>query len=121
MNRNRDILQECDDRIEQCGEEIKGHEAALEEIRNSLDAISKELNESQALSLTIAANERIRRTRREIAAIKGKIEAFDMEEAARARRQFDTKYLAEKRREADMESEVRDIISKKVNLSTSAD
>lgn len=105
-NRGRDVLQECDDKIEQRGLEIQEQETALEEIRNALDEINKELHESQALALTIAANERIRRTRREIAAIKGKIEAFDMEEAARARRQFDTKYLAEKRREADLEAEV---------------
>ena len=49
----------------------------------------------------------IRKLRRIIAADKEKIESFDMEEAAKARRQFDEKYAAEKKREADMEAEVR--------------
>ena len=71
-----------------------------------MHAIDKEIAESGSNNSKIRDNLRIREMRREIERIKEKIESFDLEEAAKARRQFDTKYASEKKRQSDMESEV---------------
>jgi hypothetical protein len=66
----------------------------------------KEIHESDSFLTNLRENERLRRLRKSIDENKVKIDAFDMEEAARARRQFDDKYAVEKKREGDMEAEV---------------
>lgn len=71
-----------------------------------MHAIDKEIAESGSNNSKIRDNLRIREMRREIEKIQEKIESFDLEEAAKARRQFDTKYASEKKRQSDMESEV---------------
>lgn len=107
-NRNKrgNALQECRDSINACEEVIKDHEASIATTRKSLSTIEKEIHESDSFLANLRENERARKLRRDIAANKDKIAAFDMEEAARARRQFDEKYATEKKREGDMEAEV---------------
>jgi len=51
-------------------------------------------------------NIRVRKVAKEIDATQAEIDAMDMEQAAKARRQFDQKYNAEKQRETEMQSKV---------------
>lgn len=88
-------------------DEIADRERSVEEIRVLLSSCEKEIHESDSFLANLRENERLRRLRKSIEENKTKIEAFDMEEAARARRQFDEKYASEKKREGDMEAEVR--------------
>ena len=85
---------------------IKEQEAEVEHIRTSKHAMEKEIAESGSFNSKIRDNVRIRDMRKEIKRIQEKIESFDLEEAAKARRHFDSKYNIEKKRESDMESEV---------------
>lgn len=78
----------------------------IEALRKSKSAIEKEIHESDSFLSNLRENERIRKLRRDIKANEEKIAAFDIEEAAKARRQFDEKYAAEKKREGGMEAEV---------------
>ncbi|OCB89866.1 hypothetical protein A7U60_g2895 [Sanghuangporus baumii] len=104
-NRRARDLQRCEENIEACEENIKEYESLIEEIRKSKSELEKQIHESDSLLSNLRDNERIRKLRRSIAENKEKIDAFDMEEAAKARRQFDEKYAAEKKREGDMEAE----------------
>ncbi|KAH8114569.1 AAA domain-containing protein [Phellopilus nigrolimitatus] len=104
-NRRARELQRCEESIGTCEENVKKHEAMIEQIRNSKAEIEKEIHESDSFLSNLRDNERIRRLRRDIATNKEEIDAFDMEEAAKARRQFNDKYAAEKKREGDMEAE----------------
>jgi hypothetical protein len=51
-------------------------------------------------------NIRVRKLGKEIDATQAEIDAMDMEQAAKARRQFDQKYNVEKQRETEMQSKV---------------
>jgi len=51
-------------------------------------------------------NIRVRKLAKEIDATQAEIDAMDMEQAAKARRQFDLKYNLEKQRETEMQSKV---------------
>jgi len=54
-------------------------------------------------------NIRVRKLAKEIDTTQAEIDAMDMEQAAKARRQFDQKYNVEKQRETEMQSKVRRI------------
>lgn len=100
------LLQQCEEKIESFEESIKDHESQLEEIRASVSKFEKEIAESDTFLSKLRDNERIRSLRKEMKETQEKIDAFDIEEAAKARRQFDTKYTAERKREGEMEAEV---------------
>ena len=51
-------------------------------------------------------NQRLRKLRKNISDLQEALKAYDMEELARAHRQFNEKYTVEKTRESDKESEV---------------
>ena len=51
-------------------------------------------------------NIRVRKLSKEIDTTQAEIDAMDMEQAAKARRQFDQKYNMEKQRETEMQSKV---------------
>ena len=106
-NRRARELQRCEESIESCEESIAEYESQIEEIRKTKSEMEKQIHESDSFLSNLRDNERMRKLRRSIAENKEKIDAFDMEEAAKARRQFDEKYAVEKKREGDMEAEVR--------------
>ena len=101
------MLEQCETEISDAEDEIADRERTIEEIRESVSKCEKEIHESDSFLANLRENERLRRLRKSIEENKTKIDAFDMEEAARARRQFDDKYALEKKREGDMEAEVR--------------
>ena len=105
------MLENCETEISEAEDEISSREQSIEEIRESVSKCEKEIHESDSFLANLRENERLRRLRKSIDENKAKIDAFDMEEAARARRQFDDKYALEKKREGDMEAEVRHSIS----------
>ena len=82
--------------------------ADLESTRSTIGIIDKEVNESNASMTNLRENIRVRKLAKEIEATQAEINAMDMEEAAKARRQFDVKYNLEKQRETEMQSKVRE-------------
>ena len=81
----------------------------LETARGTIAVIDREVNESNASMTNLRENIRVRKLEKEIETTQAEIDAMDMEEAAKARRQFDLKYNLEKQRETEMQSKVRKI------------
>lgn len=104
--RRAKLLEQSIAGIAETEEKIANCEHTVEEMRVSVSKREKEIHESDSFLSNLRENERLRRLRKAIEENKTKIDAFDMEEAARARRQFDEKYTEEKKREGDMEAEV---------------
>ena len=99
-------METCEISISETEDEITARERSIEEIRETVSKCEKEIHESDSFLSNLRDNERIRRLRKSIEENKAKIDSFDMEAAAKARRQFDDKYASEKKREGDMEAEV---------------
>ena len=99
LERCQENISSLEEAIDRCGQEIL-------EIRRSKSECEKEIHESDSFLANVRDNERMRKLNRDIKARRERIEAFDMEEAARARREFDEKYAPAKKREGDMEAEV---------------
>jgi DNA repair protein RAD50 len=100
-------LKDCEQRITEHESRVSQLTADLESTRNTIVIIDKEVNESNASMTNLRENIRVRKLVRDIGATQAEIDAMDMEEAAKARRQFDLKYNLEKQRETEMQSKVR--------------
>jgi DNA repair protein RAD50 len=100
-------------RFRDCLEEIKRHEALIKDYSNELDVlrkeiaeVEKEINEGGASLANLRDNLRVRKLRAEITATIEELESMDMEEAAKAKRNFDEKFPAEQKRENDLSAQV---------------
>lgn len=100
-------LKDCEQRIIEYESKINQLMEVIESTRSTIGVIDKEVNESNASMTNLRENIRVRKLVKEIAATQTEIDAMDMEEAAKARRQFDLKYNLEKQRETEMQSKVR--------------
>lgn len=100
------LLKECNEKIEEYEAEITKLATQLEDARNAVNVIDKEINESGASVASIRENLRVRKLVQDIAATQAEIESYDLEEAAKAKRIFEEKYNVEKQRETNLQSEV---------------
>ncbi|PSR71740.1 hypothetical protein PHLCEN_2v12388 [Hermanssonia centrifuga] len=98
------LLTETIQEIEDLQSKIEDFNKDLESLRAVMNAIDKEINQSGASVANLRENIRVRRLIKDIAATQAKIDTFDMEEAAKAKRNFQEKYPIEKQRETDMQS-----------------
>lgn len=92
--------------IQHCEAEVKDFEAKIEGIRSSISDIEKEINEGGASVVNLRENIRLRKLKKDILAIQAEIDSYDMEEAGKARRQFNERYTKEKERESELQGEV---------------
>lgn len=81
----------------------------LEEARAKLAKINKEIDESGASMANLRDNIRARMLVKKIAVIQEEIDQFDLEEAARAKRNFEEKYQVEKEKETELQVKVRPV------------
>ncbi|KAI0050377.1 hypothetical protein FA95DRAFT_1555700 [Auriscalpium vulgare] len=98
-------------KLKECGEAIKEYEAKihdlnkqLEQVRGAITQLEKEIGQSVSAAATLRENLKIRKLARDIVATQQEIESHDMEEAARAKRNFEEKYPIEKQKENDMQA-----------------
>ncbi|KAF9783547.1 AAA domain-containing protein [Thelephora terrestris] len=98
-------LKECEHRITEHESSISELAKDIESTRDTVAIIDKEVNESNASMTNLRENIRVRKLAKEIEVTQAEIDAMDMEEAAKARRQFDVKYNLEKQRETEMQSQ----------------
>ncbi|RXW22871.1 hypothetical protein EST38_g2975 [Candolleomyces aberdarensis] len=85
-------LDECVLKIRQCEEELVATEKTLEDCRDKVKGIEREISESGASNTNLRENLRVRKLQKEIVEIQAKIDQFDVEEAARAKRNFETQW-----------------------------
>jgi DNA repair protein RAD50 len=101
------LLIECADKIEQFEQDIKDLVTNIENTRDAIAKIDREISESGSLMANLHGNIRIRKLSRDIAATQAEIDSCDMEGAAKAKRNFEDRYQVEKQRETEMQSKVR--------------
>jgi DNA repair protein RAD50 len=101
------LLQQCEKNIEEIQEQINDFVVAVENMRVTISKIEKEINEGGASVARIRDNIRVRKLIQEIARIQAEMESYDLEEAAKSKRNFQEKYNVEKQRETDLQGKVR--------------
>lgn len=100
------MLAECAGRIEHYEGEITKLGIKIESVRETVAKIDREINESGSLISRLRDNIRMRRLVKDIEATQAEIDSYDMEAAAKAKRNFEDRYQVEKQRETEMQSKV---------------
>jgi predicted nucleic acid-binding Zn-ribbon protein len=103
-------LQQCEENVLEHETRIKDLNLQIEELRTTIAEIDKEINESGASLANLRENIRIRKLAHDIEVTKAEINSYDLEEAARARRNFEDKYSGEKEKESQMQTKVKRMI-----------
>ncbi|KAG8214897.1 hypothetical protein J3R82DRAFT_10069 [Butyriboletus roseoflavus] len=98
------MLVECAGKIERYEGEITELGIKIESVRETVAGIDREINESGSLMSRLRDNIRMRRLVKDIEATQADIDSYDMEAAAKAKRNFEDRYQAEKQRETEMQS-----------------
>ncbi|THU87035.1 hypothetical protein K435DRAFT_867671 [Dendrothele bispora CBS 962.96] len=99
QQRQGQALKDCDVKLEQSKVEIRDINNRLEDCRKRIGEIDKEINEGGSYLSNIRENQRVRRLEKQITETQDEIDTYDMEEAAKARRQFKEKWEPGKARE----------------------
>lgn len=100
-------LEDCSSRLEQCDTQLQDLQAQIEASREVITSIDKEINESGATISNLRDNIIVHNLLRDIAKTQKDIDNLDMEEAAKARRNYEDKYEPAKRREDKLGEAVR--------------
>jgi len=99
--RGRD-LEECGTKIEDSNAEIAELTEKIDAIREVVGTLEKEINESGASVASLRENLRIRKLAKDIQDTQTEIDSHDMEEAAKARRNFGSQWGAAKEKENEL-------------------
>ncbi|KAK7048369.1 DNA repair protein rad50 [Favolaschia claudopus] len=103
-SRREGTRQEMADKAEEVEAEIKELEANLVAARQVIKGIEKEINESGSYMATLRENMRVRKMIQEIKQLQAKIDAEDLEGAAKAKRNFQDKYQPAKDKETQLQT-----------------
>ena len=106
------LLQDCVENVERLQSEIQDLSAKIEGIRDVIAQIEKEINESGSSTANLRENLRMRRMKKDIVSLQAEIESHDVEEAGRAKRNFEDRYKVEKQRETDLQAKVCGTVSR---------
>ncbi|KAH7885017.1 ALG6, ALG8 glycosyltransferase family-domain-containing protein [Phlebopus sp. FC_14] len=98
------MLADCSEKIEHYEGEIQEFGIKIETVRENIARIDREINESGSSVSNLRDNIRIRKLAKDIAATQAEIDSYDMEAAAKAKRNFEDRYQVEKQRETEMQS-----------------
>ena len=94
-------------RLEQCDIQLGELQNQIEVCREVISSIDKEINQSGATISNLRDNIIVQKLNADIARIQSQIDSYDMEEAAKARRNYEDKYEPAKRREDKLSEVVR--------------
>lgn len=94
------------ERVKELNSELQDLDKQLGVVREIITDIQKEINESGASVANLRDNIRARRLIKEIGEVQAEIESHDMEEMAKARRNFEEKYKLAKEKEDNLRVEV---------------
>ena len=78
----------------------------LEALRKVIADVEREINEGGAVLANLRDNMRVRKLRAEITSIEAELNSMDLDEAAKAKRNFEQKYPAEQKKEQDLAGQV---------------
>ena len=94
-------------RLEQCDIQLGELQNQIEVCRAVISSIDREINQSGATISNLRDNIIVQKLNADIARIQSQIDSYDMEEAAKARRNYEDKYEPAKRREDKLSEVVR--------------
>ena len=100
-------LEDCSTRLEQCDAQLRELQNQIEVCREVISSIDKEINQSGATISNLRDNIIVQKLNIDIAKIQSEIDSHDMEEAAKARRNYNDKYEPAKKREDKLSEVVR--------------
>lgn len=83
----------------------------IEKLRDECRTVEREIHASGAILANLRENARFRKLVRETKNVSEEITRLDIEEAAKAKRQFDTKWATAQEREQTLNREVRYLLS----------
>jgi DNA repair protein RAD50 len=92
-------LEDCSAVLQESEARSKDLHAQIEEVRREIAAIDKEINESGATMSNLRDNIIVRKLKEKMETIDRNIASYDMEEAAKARRNYEDKYQPAKAKE----------------------
>lgn len=101
-----DKLQECREVKDDADAAYKDLAVRASEATDALDALKQEVMYGDATLSNLHQNLQCRKLARSIAENQAKIDEFDMEEAAKAKRNFEDKYPKEKKKEEDLHAKL---------------
>ncbi|KAG6831939.1 hypothetical protein H0H92_006540 [Tricholoma furcatifolium] len=99
-------LTDCEQEIGETDSEIKRLSEDIEAVRKSIAVFDKEINASGASLANYRDNQRVRKLAKDIIKTQAEIDSFDMEEAARAKRNFEEKYTKAKEKENQLQTDL---------------
>jgi DNA repair protein RAD50 len=99
-------LESMSERVQELNLELQELNKQLDTVREVITDIQKEISESGASVANLRDNIRARRLIRQIGEVQAEIESHDMEEMAKARRNFEEKYKLAKEKEDNLRVEV---------------
>jgi len=99
-------LEDCTSALQESEARGKDLQLQIEDVRRAIAAIEKEINESGATLSNLRDNIIVRRLKEKIDTIDKDVASFDMEEAAKARRNYEDKYQPAKAREQKLNEAV---------------
>jgi DNA repair protein RAD50 len=99
-------LENISERVGELDLELQELSSKLNGVQEVIADIQKEINESGASVANLRDNIRARKLVREISEVQKEIDSYDMEEMAKARRNFEEKYKLAKEKEDNMRVEV---------------
>ncbi len=99
-------MEDCTSALQESEARGKDLQLQIEDVRRAIAAIEKESNESGATLSNLRDNIIVRRLKEKIDTIDKDVASFDMEEAAKARRNYEDKYQPAKAREQKLNEAV---------------
>ena len=102
-------MEDCTAALQESEARSKDLQVQIEDVRRTIASIEKEINESGATLSNLRDNIIVRRLKEKIETIDKDIASFDMEEAAKARRNYEDKYQPAKAKEQKLNEVVRSL------------
>jgi DNA repair protein RAD50 len=99
-------LQDCAEKKEDLEAELNEFTQRINEAKAALESLDLEARSGESTLANLRQNIQFRKLAKQITSTQSEIDAFDMEEAAKARRNFEEKYPKEKEREEQLHSKL---------------
>ncbi|KAF9077821.1 hypothetical protein BDP27DRAFT_1413505 [Rhodocollybia butyracea] len=103
QQRREQRQRECETRLEESNEEIKKYEKQVEDARDAMSKVERDISESGSNLTNLRENFRLRKIVKQIKETQAEIDSYDMEEAARSKRTFHEKWTVVKEKEEKLQ------------------
>lgn len=102
-------MADCADKITEKEQQIQQLVQSVEDMRSRISQIDRAISESGATTATLRENLRIKKLANDITKIQAEIDGYDVDDAAKLRRNYEEQYPIEKAKETEMQTKVRTI------------